>query len=163
MKVSCSQRESHVCTDGADCVLAWQITAASRAPQEADYRELVADVKRYHLEIHDLEDKLKAYVASAKKLVAQGESMVGAADTCCATTGLIETQERINLQPMKDTIDGFKGEYILSMPAVYCGAFAYVRVPERCERVRSDITVMDEELKYDDRVPYRNVVSFCVC
>lgn len=69
----------------------------------------MADIKRYHLEIHDLEDKLKAYVSSAKKLVAQGESMVAAADTCCATSGLIETQERINLQPMKDTIDGFKG------------------------------------------------------
>ncbi len=49
-------------------------------------RCFLSGLTRAVCQLHDLEEKLKAYVASAKKLVSQGESMVLSADTCCATT-----------------------------------------------------------------------------
>ena len=139
-----------------------KLTAASRAPVESDnFQELVESVKvregvflffplflfflsllslclsffsfsdpraqKYQVQIHDLEEKLRGYVQAAGRLTHMMENLAHSADKVCYTSGLSASKESIDVEPAKETVDGFKA---------------------RVERVRSEISVIDEELKY---------------
>ncbi len=84
-------------------------------------------MKKYQHLVHDLEERLRGFVGAAQRLAQMGESMAASADKVCYTSGLSEQAGKsIDCDPMKAVVDSFK---------------------ERCERVRSDIAVLDEEIK----------------
>ena len=87
---------------------------------------LIAGSQYQHL-VHDLEERLRGFVGAASRLAQMGESMAASADKVCYTSGLSENSGKsIDCDPMKAVVEGFK---------------------ERCERVRADIALLDEEIK----------------
>ncbi len=90
-------------------------------------RQLVEAAKKYNAQVHSLEERLRGFVGAASRLAQMGESMAEAADKVCYSSGLADQAGKsIDCDPMKQVVEGFK---------------------ERCERVRSDIAVLDEEIK----------------
>ena len=88
------------------------------------------------MQVHDLEEKLRGYMQAAGKLVHMMDNLAGSADKVCFTSGLADRKDSIDCQPVKNIVDGFK---------------------ERSERVRSEINLIDEELKaLLDHVEERN-------
>jgi hypothetical protein len=89
--------------------------------------QLVENVKKYQHLVHDLEERLRGFVGAASRLAQMGESMAQSADKVCYTSGLSEQAGKsIDCDPMKSVVESFK---------------------ERCERVRGDISILDEEIK----------------